>query len=170
MPELCLLMFLIGCGYVLYQSITTIRHIPKKAPPFSIASAQKIRLLWGFVFYSFAIWIMTDLAAFKSALLFLAVILTVYTCYLTFHRCFFYGDLCPIAFLIKHNLIKKNYPTDKISAEQALSLLGLDMADRYKNKLIESIYQKITLSLQKRRFVLPELEKILKSAYHTLIK
>ena len=170
MPELCLLMFLIGCGYVLYQSITTIRYIQKKSLPFSIASAQKIRLLWGFVFYGFAIWLMTDFTAFKSVLLFFAVTLTIYTCYLTFHRCFFYGGLCPIAFLIKHRLLKKNYPTDKISADQALSLLGLDMSDRYNNKLIESMYQKITLTLQKRRFVLPELEKILKSAYHSLIK
>lgn len=163
MLELCFLMFVIGCGYILYSSL--IHFIsPHKNLPIQIPSIQRLNLIWGFVFYGFALSLLSHSVFFKTADCILSLILITYAFYLNCYRHFFYGGFCPISKIIKYFIAKKLKGNSFISKENAGKVLGLNVFELNNQQLIEIQHQKIISTLQKRNFLLPELKKIINSA------
>ena len=163
MLELCFLMFVIGCGYILYSSLIRF-FTPHKNLPIQIPSIQHLNLVWGFVFYGFALSLLSHSVLFRVTDCILSLVLMAYAIYLSCYRHFFCGGFCPINKVIKYFISKRLKDNPLISKENAGKALGLSAFELNNQQLIEIQHQKIIFTLQKRNFLLPELKKIINSA------
>ena len=172
MFELSLLIFVVACGHIAYKLITRLCARQKASIPFFIPTARDLNLVWGFVFYTAAFCLLSHTAAYRNIFAFLTGTLFIGALFLHFCRSFFYGGFCPISGLCKQKLQKRltavPLPSQTITPPNAAALLGVS-PDALDCETLKKQYDTINSVLQtKRRFLPPDLQRMLTIAYDTL--
>lgn len=171
MFELSLLIFVIACCHLIYKLITRLCSRHKSLIPFFIPTTHDLNLAWGFTFYAAAFSLLSHTALHRDIFAFLAAALFIGALFLHFCRSFFCGGVCPIDGLYKQILQKRltvlPIQFQTIPPPNAAALLGIPLQGLSRETLKKQ-YDTILSALQKRRFLSPDLQKLLTIASDTL--